>query len=96
MVEGVQLSKNWGAKQVFCGPLAGGVCKVKTGGGFSSWIIIFQNFLILDLFCNFEYFKSTLLMTQIKLQFHQQTLKYPTIFYATKISFYAIFTLCTQ
>jgi len=50
----------------------------------------------LDLFCNFEYFKSTLLMTQIKLQLHQQTLEYPIIFYATKITFYTIFNLQTQ
>jgi len=27
----VQLSKNWGCRTGFCGPLAGGVCKQKQG-----------------------------------------------------------------
>ena len=58
--------------------------------------ILSQNFLILDLFCNFEYFRFALSMTQIKLQLDQQTLKYLIIFYATKITFYAIFNLQTR
>jgi len=44
--------------------------QIKSGGAFSSWFILFQNFLILDLFCNFEYFKITLLMTKNKFQLH--------------------------
>jgi len=34
----------------------------------------FPEFADFGLICNFEYFKSTLLMTQIKFQLHQQTL----------------------
>ena len=33
MVEGVQLSKNYGCRTSFLsGPLVGGLCKIKTGG----------------------------------------------------------------
>jgi len=55
--------KTGGAEQVFGVHFRRSV-EIKSGGAFSSWFILFQNFLILDLFCNFKYFKSTLLIDQ--------------------------------